>query len=126
MNRETSRTGRRIAPERRLRRIRSSGRREGRVKVGHDKMGRPKYRPEGTMAIRRGLAHFYESQPGPGRWEGLTALRRGEHAQHVQRGMAMGLTRKQAERHARSDERDGLADARRVRRAAHARTGASI
>lgn len=87
--------------------------------MGHDKMGRPKYRPEGTMAIRRGRAHFLqEAEQGPGRWEGLSALRRGEHAQHVQRGMAMGLTRKQAEKHARSDERDGLSEARRVRGAA--------
>jgi len=40
------------------------------------------------------------------RYPNLAALRALEHAEHVRRAMQMGLTRKQAELHARRDERD--------------------
>lgn len=125
MNRETSRTSASMAPERLLRRVRSSGRRAGQVKVGHDKMGRAKYRAEGTMAVRRGHAHFAEPEGAvdEGKYPNLAALRRGEHAQHVRRAMEMGMTRKEAQRHAREDERDGRLGARRPRQAGRMRTG---
>jgi hypothetical protein len=117
MNRETSRTSRRMAPERRERRMRSSGRREGVVRVGHNKLGRPRVRPIGRAAV--------DAEDLPERYPNLRAHRELEHAQHVRRAMSMGLTRKQAERHSRDDERTGRLQERVKRRGAKARTGTS-
>lgn len=93
------------------RRRRSSGKRAGRVKVGHDKMGRTKYRPVGGARSRTRPAGFTKANSrgrrAESRYPNLDALRALEHAQHVTRAMAMGLDRGEAEAHARRDEMDG-------------------
>ncbi|MCA1818440.1 MAG: hypothetical protein ABR562_00310 [Thermoplasmatota archaeon] len=48
----------------------------------------------------------------PERYPNLAAHGQVEHAQHVARAMSMGLTRKQAEAHARADEDEGARDDR--------------
>ena len=99
-------------PKGREKALRTSGKSvAGRVKVGHDKMGRSKYRTEGALAGARddpaatGTGSGARNKGDP--YPNLTAQRELEHAQHVSRAMKMGLTRKQAEEHARSDEADG-------------------
>jgi hypothetical protein len=77
-------------------RRRTSGRREGKVLVGHDKQGRPKYREIPEPEVAPEPATEYPNMAAQGDYE---------HAQHVLRGLQMGLTRKQAEAHARADER---------------------
>jgi len=82
-----------------LRRQRSSGVRDGIVEVGHDKAGRHRIRD-------RQATSGSDMTERSDRYPNLSALRALEHAEHVRRAMQMGLTRSQAERHARRDEQD--------------------
>jgi len=95
----------------RLRIRRSSGRRLGRVLVGHDKEGRSKHRLEGTGP---GSREAVSVASGNDEWEArrerypnLAARRELERAQHARRAMAMGVPRGQANAHAWSEIQDG-------------------
>ena len=86
-----------------------------------------KRRPEGTQAMARGdAAPAAKGRKLPPRYPNMEALRELEHAQHVKRAMDMGLTRKQAEGHARRDEAEGASEERANRRTAKSRAGTSL
>lgn len=105
-------------PAARIKRRRVSGLVDGRLRTGHDKMGRPKYaRPAASTRSRTSTrppptargARRNGGHVDPERYPNMAAWREHEHAQHVLRGLRMGMTRGEAEAHARRDEAEGLA-----------------